>query len=92
MEHSGLGSVMWVFGTRSSHRLRRKPRPAGGRHWASFKPVAVASRRVGKTGAYAGRLLLFHEPQLRRWDARRRGREHQCPLRRLVVQGPARPS
>ena len=28
MEHSGLGSVMWVFGTRLSHFLYRKPRPA----------------------------------------------------------------
>ena len=57
MEHSGLGSVMWVFGTRSSHFLYRKPRPAVAPH--------------GQSRARHGR--LFDEAQKRRRDAWLRG-------------------
>ena len=44
MEHSGLGSAMWVFGTRSSHFLYRKPRPEVAPHGATLEP---------DTGAYS---------------------------------------
>ena len=57
MEHSGLGSVMWFFGTRSSHFLYRKPRPAVAPH--------------GQPRALHGR--LFDEAQERRRDAWWRG-------------------
>ena len=56
MEHSGLGSVMWVFGTRSSHFLYRKPRPAVAPHGAtSIEPYTGAySTRRRSDGAMRG--------------------------------------
>ena len=45
MEHSGLGSAMWVFGTRSSHFLYRKPRPEVAPHGATSSPTRAPIRR-----------------------------------------------
>ena len=45
MEHSGLGSVMWVFGTRLSHFLYRKPRPAVAPHGATSSQTRAPIRQ-----------------------------------------------
>ena len=55
MEHSGLGSVMWVFGTRLSHFLYRKPRPAVAPHGATSSPTrAPIQRGAGAPAAMHG--------------------------------------
>ena len=55
MEHSGLGSVMWVFGTRSSHFLYRKPRRAVAPHGVTSSPTLAPIRRgAGATARCVG--------------------------------------
>ena len=75
MEHSGLGSAMWVFGTRSSHFLYRKPRLEVAPHGATSSRDVVALRH--RYSQCLGKML----------DSKRITGDHSVPyLRNVNIQ------